>query len=313
MREGLLVGVDHLNSATRLLQRVRGAHATFGLYEAAELQWWWTIRRSTDSIGQLFWFDELGHPEAAVVVTDFGDGSSAVYGEPIIVVIVMPGSSPEWIAHVVERGLAHVRSCGIDEVALEVDQTDEVMRSVLVHHGFSRSGDGVVQCWLDASARPKVSPLPAGYRLLDRGETSHLPHHMAHPGRPDVDQRLRETPLYRPDLDLVVMWDDADTGGTDEPVPDRDGADEKVAAHGLFWVDEVTATGVVEPMRTLDGHQRRGLARHVLTAGIDRLAAAGATRVSIAFEPDNTAARHLYLDVGFVPHRQTDAYSGRLA
>jgi GNAT superfamily N-acetyltransferase len=174
---------------------------------------------------------------------------------------------------------------------------------VLVHHGFSRSGDGVVQCWLDASARPEVSPLPAGCRLLDRGETSHLAHHMAHEGRPDVDQRLRETPLYRPDLDLVVMCD-----GTDP-----DGAAEQVAAHGLFWYDEVTATGVVEPMRTLDGHQRRGLARHVLTTGIDRLAAAGATRISIAFEPDNTAARRLYLDVGFVPHRQTDAFSRQLA
>lgn len=152
-------------------------------------------------IGQLFWFDELGTPEAAVVVTDFGDGSSAVHDDPIIVVIVIPGSSPEWIEYVVERGLAHVRSCGIQQVA----------------------------------------------------------------------------------------------------------------AHGLFWYDDVTATGVVEPMRTLDQFQRSELARHVLTAGIDRLAAAGATRISIAFEPDNTAARHLYLIVRFVPHRQTDAFSRQLA
>lgn len=306
MREGLLVGIDHLRGATTLVRRVRRAHSMFGLYEAAELQWWWTIRRSTDSVGQLYWFDELGQPEAAVIVTDFGDGSSAVYDEPIIVVIVMPGSSPEWIAHVVERGLAHVSACGIDDVALEVDRNDEVMRSVLTSHGFARSGDGVVQCWLDAAARPEVSPLPDGCRLLDRRDTSQRPHHMAHSGRPDVDQRLHETSLYRPDLDLVVICDESDRDGAD-----RDGAGEQVAAHGLFWFDEVTGTGVVEPMRTLDQFQRRGLARHVLTAGIERLAAAGATRISIAFEPDNTAARHLYLSVGFVPHRQTDAFSRR--
>jgi GNAT superfamily N-acetyltransferase len=166
----------------------------------------------------------------------------------------------------------------------------------------------VVQCWLDASARPEVSPLPAGCRLLDRGGTAQLAHHMAHKGRPDVDQRLHETPLYRPDLDLVVMC-----VGTDRDAADRDGVDEQVAAHGMFWYDDVTATGVVEPMRTLDGYKRRGLARHVLTAGIDRLVSAGATRISIAFEPDNTAARHLYLDVGFVPHRHTDAFSRQLA
>ena len=58
-------------------------------------------------------------------------------------------------------------------------------------------------------------------------------------------------------------------------------------------------------MRTEDAHQRQGLARHVLTAGVDRLARAGATRIKICFEPDNEAARALYLDVGFEPVRRT--------
>ena len=49
-------------------------------------------------------------------------------------------------------------------------------------------------------------------------------------------------------------------------------ADGGVAAYGLFWFDPATATGLVEPMRTEDDHQRRGLARHVLTAGVDLLA-----------------------------------------
>jgi GNAT superfamily N-acetyltransferase len=71
----------------------------------------------------------------------------------------------------------------------------------------------------------------------------------------------------------------------------------------LFWFDPVIATGLVEPMRTEDDH--RGLARHLLTAGIDRLAGAGASRVEICFRPDNTAPRDLYLDVGFEPDKQT--------
>lgn len=40
--------------------------------------------------------------------------------------------------------------------------------------------------------------------------------------------------------------------------------------------------------------------------GIDLLAAAGAERISFAFEADTPAASHLYLSVGFEPHRQTD-------
>ena len=79
--------------------------------------------------------------------------------------------------------------------------------------------------------------------------------------------------LYRSDLDVLIL--------------DSDGI---VAAYGLFWYDAVTATGLVEPMRTEDDHQRRGLARHLLTAGIDLLAGSGASRIKICFERDNPAA-----------------------
>ena len=87
--------------------------------------------------------------------------------------------------------------------------------------------------------------------------------------------------------------------------------DDSVAAYGLFWYDPETATGLVEPMRTEDDHQRRGLARHILTTGIDLLADAGAERVKICFEPDNPASKGLYLSVGFEPDRQTVIFSGR--
>ena len=87
---------------------------------------------------------------------------------------------------------------------------------------------------------------------------------------------------------------------------DRD----RVAAYGLFWYDPVTATGLVEPMRTEDDHQRRGLARHILTNGLDLLAAAGAERIKICYEPDNPASGKLYRSVGFEPDRQTVVYAG---
>ena len=125
-----------METVTAFLQRVRSAHPTKGLYEAAELQWWWSVPRSTDSLGQLFWFDDLGRLEAAVIVTDFGDGTSAVYENPTLVVIVMPDAAPDWVAYVVERGLAHVGDSGIGAVELEVDRADDVMRNVL----FGREG-----------------------------------------------------------------------------------------------------------------------------------------------------------------------------
>jgi RNA polymerase primary sigma factor len=76
--------------------------------------------------------------------------------------------------------------------------------------------------------------------------------------------------LYRPGLDLLVLAPDGD-----------------VAAYALFWFDPVSATGLVEPMRTDDSHQRRGLARHLLAAGIERRLQAGARSVKLRYRPDN--------------------------
>ena len=273
-----------------LLQRTRSAHPTAGLYEAADLQWWWAdAAPSTDDLPQLFWFDRAGRPEAAVIATDWGVHIAL---DPI----VMPDSAPDWVAHVMERGIAHADALGFDALGLEVDRADDVLHEVLVDHGFAIEEDGLVETWLAVDARPEISPLHDDYRLSSRLDTKPRPHHMNNPKRrhPDVEQRLRQTSLYRSDLDLVV----------------HDSCD-SVAAYGLFWYDPQTATGLVEPMRTDDDHQRQGLARHILTTGIDLLAEAGAEHVKICYEPGNPASKNLYLGVGFEPTRQTVAFSRR--
>ena len=199
------------------------------------------------------------------------------------------------MAQVIERGLAHAGECGLGAVELEVDRADDVLREVLAGHGFAIKAEGWVETWLEADARPEISPLPEGYRLASRLDTMLRPHHLIQRSGPEVEQRLRRTSLYRPDLDLLVL--------------DRD---DHLAAYGLFWYDPETATGLVEPMRTVDEHQRRGLARHILTTGIGLLADAGAARVKICFESDNRASSGLYLSVGFEPVTQTDVLSGRV-
>jgi ribosomal protein S18 acetylase RimI-like enzyme len=295
MREQHVSGLDYLGTVTSLLQRIRNAHPTAGLYQAAEVQWWWRSPRPTDDLPQLFWFDGDEQPAAAVVATDFGDGSSAVFEATTLAAIVLPDASPDWTTHVVERGLSHAGACGLDAVDVEVDEADHLVRGLLAGRGFTRRGDGVVVGWLAAEDRPAVSPLADGYILTTRAATIRTgrPHHFGSRNGSQTEARLLQTSLYRPDLDLVVVDAGGDVGG-----------------YGLCWFDPTTATGVVEPMRTDDAHQRRGLARHVLTAGIDRLAAAGAERISIAWEPDNPASGHLYRSVGFEPVLATEILSG---
>jgi len=291
MREENRVGLHYLETVTALLQRVRRSHPTEGLFEAADLQWWWRTPRSTDDLGQLFWFDHLGRPEAAVIATDWGDGMAL---DPV----VMPDATPEWVAQVIERGLAHAAESGFGAVDIMVDRADSAMSEVLIAAGFTTENDDKddVESWLAVDARPKISPLHDDYRLASRLETAQRPHHMTHRNGPAVEARLRQTSLYRPDLDLVVL-----------------DARDSVAAYGLFWFDPENATGLVEPMRTEEEHQRRGLARHLLTTGIDRLADVGAERVKIVFRPDNPAAKGLYLSVGFEPVKYTAVLRGRPA
>lgn len=107
MREEHRVGVRYLEDVTALLQRI--AHPTKGLYEAADLQWWWRTPRSTDHVGQLFWVDHRGRPEAAVTATAWRDGVS-------LTPIVMPDATPDWVAHFIERGLAHASESGFGVV-----------------------------------------------------------------------------------------------------------------------------------------------------------------------------------------------------
>lgn len=290
LREEQLVGLNALAAVTQLLQRVRTAHPTAGLFEAADVQWWWGQReRITDDQPQLVWFDIAGHPEAAVIATAFG---AEVQLNPTF----LPDVEPDLVAQVMERGLAHAHEQGHQAVMLEVDPANAALRTVLAHHGLQIEDDGLVETWLDAIERPPISNLPDGYSLRTRAETAHLPHHMisALRNHPDPEARLRQTSLYRPELDLAIY--------------DRHDA---AVAYGLFWYDPTTNTGLVEPMRTEDAHQGRGLARHVLTAGLHLLAAAGAERIKICYEPANPASSHLYLSVGFRPERQTLIYAGR--
>jgi GNAT superfamily N-acetyltransferase len=287
LREEHRSGQRYLEDVTLLLQRIRAVHPTAGLYEAADLQWWWSQRqRPTEESAQLFWFDHVGFPKAAMIATHTG---RQIQLDPI----VMPDASRDWVAHVIERGLAHANQSGFETVCVEVDRTDEVLRQVLVGHGFAIQEGGLIETWLTADARPEISPLDDGYRLSNRLATIQRPHHMIKRSGPGVEARLRQTSLYRPDLDLVV----------------HDSSD-SVAAYGLFWYDPTTATGLVEPMRTEDDHQRRGLARHILTSGLDLLAKAGAERIKICFEPDNPVSSHLYLSVGFEPDSQTVLFTG---
>jgi ribosomal protein S18 acetylase RimI-like enzyme len=266
-------GLESLALSTELLQRARLADAEAGQWEAADLQWWWRTPRSSDTINDHFWIDDEG-PVAGVVFTDWGEAWGC---DPIVV----PGVSTVPLPTVWARAVEALDTLGLEAVDVLARDDDLELLGLLDDAGFVPDDDrtdGVT--WMDAEARADVAALPEGFELVDRARENAGPHPMRQRNGEQVEARLRQVSLYDPALDLAV-----------------EAADGQTAGYALFWFDPVTKVGMVEPMRVEDAYQRRGLARAMLTAGLERLAARGARRLKVGYSTE--AARALYVGVGF--------------
>lgn len=283
VREVRASGLEYLALATLLLHRARLADPEAGVWEAADLQWWWRTPRRSDAIDQLFWVDDEG-PAAAVVLTEWRRGWGC---DPIVV----PGTATVPLATVWERGLEAIEALGLEAVDTLAHDDDAELLGLLADAGFAAEDEQSGITWMDADDRPDVAALPEGFTLVDRREASGS-HPMRRRSGEDVEARLRQCSLYDPALDLAV-----------------EAADGRVAGYALFWFDPVTEVGLVEPMRVEDAYQRRGLARAMLTTGLERLATRGARRLKVGFGTE--AARKLYVGAGFRVAATCTSYSWR--
>lgn len=272
MGEVTAAGLEALTLATALLQRVRRADPQAGLWEAADVQWWWRSPRRSDEVDKLFWIDEEG-PVAGVLLTSWTDDDWQC--DPVIV----PGAAGPKPGVVWRRAMEHAAKHSADGFDIPVSDDDRAFTELAQRSGLT-AGHRDSTAWMDVADRPDVPALPEEFVLTDRTQRRDAPHPMRHRNGGRVAQRLGQCPLYDPALDLAVETTDG-----------------RVAGYSLYWFDPTTKVGLVEPVRVEGEFQRRGLARAMLAAGIDRLAMSGAQRVKISFETDAAAA--VYQGVGF--------------
>jgi GNAT superfamily N-acetyltransferase len=252
------------------LQRARLADPFVGFWEAADVQWWWGRLRSTDDLALPVWFDEVGPVAAAGLTANKDAWQVDVFAVPSIV------KKEEIWSAALEAAEGH-RSHALEMLVHEADAS---LVNLALGSGFTMSEELLGTSWMDADHLPQVTQVD-GYVIIDRTESSERPHPMIARNGEQIEQRLQQCSLYDPTLDLAVE----DAHGT-------------VAGYALFWFDHTTFVGLLEPMRVHDDFQRRGLARMLLTNGLDRLARKGARRLKVGFGSD--AARDLYLGAGMV-------------
>jgi predicted N-acetyltransferase YhbS len=275
MRQEWMAGLERLAAVSELLQRIRLTEPRGGVWEAADLQWWWRRPRASDEIALPVRFDDTDQPVAAAVLTEWPHAWW-------LDLIRLPGL-PLTLDELAGPAWAHLaRRAGSPVIEALVPAGDVALGAWFAGRGFAAAEESW-SGWQAAADRPAVKALPSGYQLVDRavrGVAAAPGHPMIARNGPDVEARLRQTTLYDPRLDLAVLAPDG-----------------SVAGYALFWHDPVTDVGLVEPVRVEDEHAGRGIGYAMISAGLDRLASAGATTLKIGWE--SARAGELYTRLGF--------------
>ncbi|MBW2281205.1 MAG: GNAT family N-acetyltransferase [Deltaproteobacteria bacterium] len=196
-----------------------------------------------------------------------------------------------------------VESAGEGEAKLTLStlsfESDRERIAVLEKRGYRKITRGDVMMRRSLETPIAESVLPDGMRIrdcvdvdLEERAAAHRDawSHLAHLGMPDVEsgftldryRALREAPLYRPDLYLVV-----ETG------------DGRYAACLIGWADEPSGVGLIEPVGTRDAYRRQGLARALNLEVLHRQRALGLRHAQIGTTNFNDRAEATYLSCGF--------------
>lgn len=250
------------------------------------------------TVGDLeFWLHQADAPPLAdtcrLWLTETGDAEAFAWATPgCIDVAVLPSSwhlLPEMMDWA-EDFLAARGGRGA-EVATSALETDTAHEEELRRRGYRRT-DVHHQWYRSRSLKVPIlrEPLPAGCTmdtvagarawaalasLIDR--TGASPSFSAAGWRD-----LMESPVYRPELDLVALAPDG------RPI-----------AHCTAWLDEHHGTLLLEPLGCDPEHRRRGLARALVGEALRRGREAAATLALVASDGANEAANATYSALGF--------------
>jgi mycothiol synthase len=197
---------------------------------------------------------------------------------------------------VAETQFAISQPNGRQRLTLWAPEADLSRQDILKRRGYKRQGGAEYQRRREMNRLIVTVPLAVGYTLRSLGEVDEHPARSwaswkaFHSREPDNHyqgwewyRNVQRAPLYRRDLDLVAVA----PGG-------------ELAAFCTVWFDEATGTAAFEPVGTHPAHQRRGLGKALMTEGLRRVHALGATLATVGSYSE--AAGALYASVGFTDY-----------
>jgi GNAT superfamily N-acetyltransferase len=266
---------------------------------------WWVVSlhgRVPGMPGRVrLWFDGPGEGARLLAYGWFGPPSDLDF------VVAADGSADvgRLLADIVAWGderRATLAEGTIGPLRVWASDADAVATDALAGLGFEREDrPGFVHFTGDlASADGWPAPsLPRGLTIRAFAWDADLPSrvdcgHAAFPGSTQTIERyrtVRDTWLYRPDLDTVIATEDG-----------------RVVAFTLAWFDPATSSVELEPVGVHPEWHRHGLGGAICRAALRAARDLGARRTMIAADRSNPAAMGLYASLGLtitatiVPH-----------
>jgi GNAT superfamily N-acetyltransferase len=253
-------------------------------WHVARLDYWrWhgIMNLGDGSLEQDVYLWETGDGQLAGVLNREGAGDAHLQVHPYL----RTAELEDEMMSIAEAHLSIPRQNG-RSVTIWADHGDTQRLEILKRRGYKRGKWAEHQWRRDLEAPIADVPVAEGYVVRALGDVDELPARSwaswraFHPDAPDEDYEgwewylnVQAAPLYRRDLDLVAATEAGE-----------------IVAFTTIWYDDATRSAYFEPVGTRPGHQRRGLARAVMTEGLRRLQRMGATRAFVGgYEPGPNA------------------------
>jgi len=194
---------------------------------------------------------------------------------------------------VAEENLADANSGKRPRLNIFTGEHDDVRQGILSNHGFqpTKYWERHHRCLISKSSQ--AVELPEGFKVRALGDIGELPARSYlswktfHPDEADEDYdgwewylNIQRAPLYRRDLDLIVVSPDGE-----------------LCSFCTIWFDDATRAGSFEPVGTAPEYQRLGLGKAVIHEGLHRLERMGAEIAFVGSGSEGASA--FYTSIGF--------------
>lgn len=283
-------GRDYLGMATAFLIACRRADPCGGLWDAADIQWWWREDDFQTPDHQRFFETADGAPRAMLLLSP----SYHTFDYELA-----PGEEDSDLGRrVIATGLAWLERLQRDPTVTSrpgffLDGRHHALRRLAEAHGYRGSTDPFVKTCMTLPSALEPATLPGRYavRPIQHEDIVHGHQPVLTTRHSDIE-RLDQASLYNPRHHLVVA---------DE--------DNHAVAECIYWIEPTTRIGLIEPVVTHRAHRHRGLAKAMLTHALQDMADLGTTIAKVAHSSSNLPAANLYHSLGFRPHAELLYYT----